>query len=585
MTRRLALVIGNAAYAHASELANPRNDATAIADALKELDFIVTLGIDLGRDQMEDVLIRFGGDIDKADAALFFFAGHGIQVEGQNYLIPVDAQIRERLHLQRRTYALTEILKMMEDRARNSLMFLDACRDNPFTRSYLSNLSDEQRARSLVRSGLAEMALKPNRSSFIAYATAPDTVAYDGTGLNSPFTLGLLQHIRTPNISISDMMIEVRNSVLEATNDRQRPWDQSSLRQRFFFNVPDTEAKPTHTEAKFTQTEAKQEHKLSDEGVLNAVALEHWSAIKGAADPRKLRDFLAEFGAAKVSLLARDRLNELEAAAWSRLPAKRTVDALHAFLADFPDGVNAQAATAELRAMLAASQRAEAKPLPRPPPRPSEQPEIPRSRSFNVWKQLQVEGITRLVLGALAIPISFVMFWTPIYIGWLFLISGVAGLITTLQLRHAPGFWWSLLSALLGIAAGLVLSSVAPVFGWDSAFNSFIIGGGRDHYTLLLIVFFSVEGVASIMYAFEHKRERSGRWNWLLTSGIIDLILAAIVLFEVPRLIGAPSYVIWPYGLLVSINMLFGGAAMVAMALHARSSKPTVAAEAPGSLR
>jgi hypothetical protein len=96
MTRRFALVIGNAAYAHAGELANPRNDATAIADVLKVLDFKVALGTDLGRDQMEDVLIKFEGDIYKADAALFFFAGHGLQVKGQNYLIPIDAEIKQR---------------------------------------------------------------------------------------------------------------------------------------------------------------------------------------------------------------------------------------------------------------------------------------------------------------------------------------------------------------------------------------------------------------------------------------------------------------------------------------------------------
>jgi hypothetical protein len=210
----------------------------------------------------------------------------------------------------------------------------------------------------LIRSGLAGITLEANRSSFIAYATSPDTVAFDGTGLHSPFTQGVLEHIRTPNISISDMMIEVRNSVIKATNHRQRPWDQSSMQERFFFKIPDAEARPTHTEPRLTQTEAQQGHKLSDEGVLNAIALEHWRAIKGVADPRKLRAFLAQFGAAKGSWLARDRLEELEAAAWSRLPEKRTADALRAFLADYPDGINARTATAELTELLAASQKA-----------------------------------------------------------------------------------------------------------------------------------------------------------------------------------------------------------------------------------
>jgi hypothetical protein len=241
----------------------------------------------------------------------------------------------------------------MEQNAKNTLIFLDACRDNPFTRSYLANVRDEERARSLVRSGLAGITLEANRSSFIAYATSPDTVAFDGTGLHSPFTEGLLAHIKAPNISISDMMIEVRKSVLRATNNRQRPWDQSALQERFCFKLADAEANLPHAEDKPTQPKSN----LSDEGVLNAVALEHWRAIKGAADPRRLRAFLAQFGVAKVSWLVRDRLEELEAAAWSRLPTHRTVDALRAFLADYPDGINARAATAELTALLTASEK------------------------------------------------------------------------------------------------------------------------------------------------------------------------------------------------------------------------------------
>jgi uncharacterized caspase-like protein len=280
MGRRLALVIGNAAYAHAAELPNPCNDATAIADVLKELDFDVFLGTDLACNQMEDILYGFGEDIRDADAALFFFAGHGLQVKGQNYLIPVDAEIKQEIHLHRRTFSLNQILETMGRRARNTLIFLDACRDNPFTRSYLSSLADEQRARSLVRSGLAGIALEANRSTFIAYATSPDTIAFDGTGSHSPFTLGLLQHVKTPNVSISDLMIDVRNSVLKATNGRQRPWDQSSMQERFFFKVADTEAK-----FKGTDTGAKDERRLSDESVRDALALAYWDAIKGTGDP------------------------------------------------------------------------------------------------------------------------------------------------------------------------------------------------------------------------------------------------------------------------------------------------------------
>jgi len=144
--------------------------------------------------------------------------------------------------------------------------------------------------------------------------------------------------------------------------------------------------------------------------------------------------------------------------------------------------------------------------------------------------------------------------------GWLFLISGIAGLITTFLMRQAPGFWWSLVSAILGIAAGIVLLL------WPLS--------GIVTLTLVLIVFFTIEGVASIMFALEHKAELSGRWGWMLASGIIDLILAVIILA------GLPGTAALALGLLVGINMLFGGSALIGMALHARDVDPRSAATA-----
>jgi uncharacterized membrane protein HdeD (DUF308 family) len=172
------------------------------------------------------------------------------------------------------------------------------------------------------------------------------------------------------------------------------------------------------------------------------------------------------------------------------------------------------------------------------------------------WVLFLIEGIVLVVLGILAIlvpPLATITF--TLFLGWLFLISGIMGLITTFWARHSPGFWWSLLSAVLAIAAGIVLL-IEPL-------------RGAITLTLLLIVFFIIEGVLSIMYAFEHKKELSGRWGWMLASGIIDLILAGIIL------IGLPGTAAWALGLLVGINMLFGGSALIAMALHARSDAST----------
>jgi len=167
------------------------------------------------------------------------------------------------------------------------------------------------------------------------------------------------------------------------------------------------------------------------------------------------------------------------------------------------------------------------------------------------WVLFLIEGIVLVVLGLIAIvlpPIATLA--VEILVGWLFLISGILGLITTFWMRGAPGFWWSLLSAVLGIGAGIVL------LAWPLS--------GVLSLTLILIVFFTIEGIASIMYALEHKRELSGRWGWMLASGVVDLILAAIIL------IGLPGTAAWAIGLLVGINMIFGGSALIAMALHAR---------------
>jgi uncharacterized membrane protein HdeD (DUF308 family) len=167
------------------------------------------------------------------------------------------------------------------------------------------------------------------------------------------------------------------------------------------------------------------------------------------------------------------------------------------------------------------------------------------------WVLFLVEGIVLVVLGmaAIALPVIATLA-VAIFLGWLFLISGVVGLITTFMMRNAPGFWWSLLSAVLALGAGLVL------LAWPVS--------GAVSLTLVLIVFFVIEGVASIMLALQH-RESAPRWGWLLASGIVDLILAGLILAALP---GTAA---WALGLLVGINMIFGGASLIGMALHARS--------------
>ena len=167
------------------------------------------------------------------------------------------------------------------------------------------------------------------------------------------------------------------------------------------------------------------------------------------------------------------------------------------------------------------------------------------------WMLYLVEGVVLLVLGATAIVLPpLATLAVTILLGWLFLVSGVVGLFTTFWMRHAPGFWWSLLSAVLAVVVGVLLLA-RPVTGALSL-------------TILLVAFFIIEGIASIMFALDHKREFSGQWGWMLVSGVVDLVLAVLIFA------GLPSTSAWAIGLLVGINMIFGGVALTAMALHAR---------------
>ena len=169
------------------------------------------------------------------------------------------------------------------------------------------------------------------------------------------------------------------------------------------------------------------------------------------------------------------------------------------------------------------------------------------------WKAFLIEGILLVVLGlgAMIVP-PLASLAVTIFLGWMFLISGVAGLALTFWARQMPGFWWSLISAVLGVAVGFVLLA-SPLSG---AFS----------LTLVLVVFFIIEGAASIMFALDHKRELTGKWGWMLVSGIVDLVLGAMIFG------GLPSTAAWAIGLLVGINMVFGGTALIGMALHARDS-------------
>ncbi|MFN3350483.1 caspase family protein [Pseudorhodoplanes sp.] len=231
-SERVALVIGNGNYVNAGALANPANDAQAVAAALRDVGFDVSLGRDLGRNAMEQMLRDFLRKADRAKVALLYFAGHGMQVDGRNYLVPVDAKIETPADLGFATVELDRILANLEDPARATIVILDACRDNPLSRSFAA------RSRSAsVGTGLAAYSTL-GTGTLIAFATAPGKVALDGAGRNSPFTESLVKHLRTPGLEVRAMLTRVRADVMAATRNAQLPWDNSSLMGDVFLAGP-----------------------------------------------------------------------------------------------------------------------------------------------------------------------------------------------------------------------------------------------------------------------------------------------------------------------------------------------------------
>ena len=222
--KRMALVMGNAAYL-ISPLVNPVNDATDIAAKLKKLGFEVILCKNQTKEQMDRAIDDFGKQAKGYDVALFFYAGHALQYNGKNYLIPVNVSLQEERDIEYKCTSLNRALGRMEDsNTKLNIVLLDACRNNPFERSW----------RSLNGSGLSFM--NAPAGTFIAYSTAPNTVAQDGKGRNSPYTTELLKKLDVKNLKIEELFKQVREAVMKKTEGQQVPWDQSSITGEFYFN-------------------------------------------------------------------------------------------------------------------------------------------------------------------------------------------------------------------------------------------------------------------------------------------------------------------------------------------------------------
>jgi hypothetical protein len=228
MSRQLmALVIGNADYENATKLKNPVNDANDITTKLVASGFTVDKVLDCTYSEMDRALKRFKGALKDKDVGLFFFAGHGLQIDGENYLTAIDTDASGEVEAKHSSLPLNRVIDVMEKAdTQTSIIILDACRDNPFERAW---------TRSTTPRGLAPVYAP--RGSLIAYATSPGQVASDGSGRNGAYTAALLQHISTPDCSIENMFKRVRNTLSAATAGKQISWEHTSLAGEFFFNL------------------------------------------------------------------------------------------------------------------------------------------------------------------------------------------------------------------------------------------------------------------------------------------------------------------------------------------------------------
>jgi uncharacterized caspase-like protein len=241
--KRVALVIGNSAYQHTPKLANPKNDATDMVVALKKHGFRVLEGFDLDKAAFDRKVRDFATALSSAQVGLFFYAGHGLQVAGHNYLVPIDAQLSTASALDFEMVRLDLVHRTMEREAQTNILFLDACRDNPLAR----NLARAMGTRSTeIGRGLAHV--ESGVGTLISFSTQPGNVALDGTGRNSPFAGALVKQLASTNDELFAILVAVRNDVMRETQRKQIPWEHSALTGRFYFGGTPVQAQVSEAE-------------------------------------------------------------------------------------------------------------------------------------------------------------------------------------------------------------------------------------------------------------------------------------------------------------------------------------------------
>jgi len=231
--KRVALVVGNSAYRNVPELPNPANDAGDVAAALNRLGFSVTLIANASFEEMRRGLIALGREAAGADMAVMYFAGHGMEISGENWLIPIDAELKKDIDAENEAISLRSVMLHVSNTTSLGLVVLDACRNNPFAAKMHRALA----LRAATAGGLGR--IEPVGNVLVAYAARDGTTALDGDGRNSPFTTALLHNIETPGIEVTFMFRNVRDDVMEATRNEQQPFVYGSLSRRAIYLAGD----------------------------------------------------------------------------------------------------------------------------------------------------------------------------------------------------------------------------------------------------------------------------------------------------------------------------------------------------------
>ena len=336
---RVALVIGNAAYEHTTPLRNPLNDARDVARALEGLGFEVIEGLDLDQSAFGSKLREFAQAARGAEVTLFFYAGHGLQVEGENYLVPTDAKLAEEVDLRLEAFELAAFLRQM--RGGTNLVFLDACRDNPLAQTLARSMGPTRS--SAIGRGLGRV--ESASGTLIAYATQPGNVADDGEGRNSPFTGALLAHIATPGLSVNDLLTSVTDAVVTGTDGRQQPWTHSSLRKSFYFKPVASPAPASPDDARETYAAAE---RIGTIAAFQAVV----DGFPGSAQAAQARGRIARLEATKAP-------TEVELLFWESVKDSRHSADIQAYLDQYPDGAYAVLARNRLRRLEGVSAESE----------------------------------------------------------------------------------------------------------------------------------------------------------------------------------------------------------------------------------